>query len=59
MAATNEVLSCITISRVGFGGQALRRENAQLKQLFEGSEVEVAARARAAENTFGQMNERL
>ncbi|EER07220.1 hypothetical protein Pmar_PMAR020379 [Perkinsus marinus ATCC 50983] len=42
MAATNE---------------ALRRENAQLKQLFEGSEVEVAARARAAENTFGQMNE--
>ncbi|EER19643.1 conserved hypothetical protein [Perkinsus marinus ATCC 50983] len=42
MAATNE---------------ALQRENAQLKKLFEGSEQEVAARARAADNNFGRMNE--
>ncbi|KAF4671674.1 hypothetical protein FOL47_001343 [Perkinsus chesapeaki] len=37
--------------------EALQRENAQLKKLFEGSEQEVAARARAAENSFGQQNE--
>lgn len=59
MAATNEVTPTGMIVRLWSSCQALQRENAQLKKLFEGSEQEVAARARAADNNFGRMNERL